>query len=295
MKNRTDTSGRFFGEDGRSVSTVASDVTIETLNEELASIDDGDLEAWIVDTRQHMDALHARWLFGIAEYERRDLGSLRHGLTTIGWMRSVMRMTGRIASSTLRRARGLHKMPNVGRLAVVGDITPDAVAQLDKARRRHPDAFPTHEAVLADAATYLDPSDLRKAIDHWEQQVDYPSTIARTRAQRKRRRLSINQTFDGMWAIAGELDPESGSIVNEAIEAASRSAYLDPDDWRTPWQVRADALADICEQSLRHNTARTSSPTNLDNLILLCRTHHTATHERHARDAEPAPPHVWRR
>ncbi|MCB1246720.1 MAG: DUF222 domain-containing protein, partial [Acidimicrobiia bacterium] len=102
--------------------------------------------------------------------------------------------------------------------------------------------------------TYLDPSELRQAIDHWEQQIDYPSAVARTRRQRDRRRLSVNQLFDGMWLINGELDPETGAMVHAAIDQASRVGYLESEDARAPWQVRADALAAICEQSLRRST-----------------------------------------
>ncbi len=249
MKNTTST-GEFFGTGSY---FPASD--LEALHEELTVVADSDLEAWIVETKHRMDGLHARWLLAIAEYDRRQVAEVEHALSTTGWVRSTLRLTARVASTVVRQARGLLRMPEVAQNAVAGDITPDAVSQLDTARRKHPDDFQSHEGVFAEVATYLDPTDLRKAIGYWEQQIDFPSAVEQAHSQRRRRRFSINQTFDGMWALSGELDPETGALVNHAIEHAARSAYLDSDDPRQPWQIRADALGDICEQSLRNNTA----------------------------------------
>ncbi len=256
MKNNTRT-GEFFGT-GSDFPAWRSDdppSDLQALHEELAVISDTDLETRIVQAKRHMDAVHARWLLDIAEYDRRQIADISYRLSTTGWLKSALRLSGRVASTLVRQARGLVRMPDVAQAAIHGEVTPDAVAQLDRARRRHPDDFVHHAAVFADIATYLDPSELRQAIGHWEQQIDYPSAAAKARNQRRRRRFSINQTFDGVWAVAGELDPETGALVNRAVEHAARSAYLDPNDQRAPWQIRADALADICEQSLRRGTA----------------------------------------
>lgn len=252
MKTQTRPSGELFG----TGSFPARDTTrdLEALNEELAVVSDIDLETSIVALKQHMDASHAEWLLRIAEYDRRGIADVRHGLTTTGWLRRAVRVTGRLASQWVRRARGLVHMPTVAANAVKGTVSENAIGQLDQARRRHRDEFPAHEPVFADIATYLDATELRQAIGYWEQQIDYPTAVERTRNQRRRRRLSINQLFDGMWAINGELDPESGALVNKAIETVSRAGYLDRDDMRAPWQIRADAITDICERSLRKGT-----------------------------------------
>lgn len=254
MKNPTRTPGEVFDEDGNDSIRIGW----ERLTEELATIGDDDLEATIVEMKYQMDADHAEWLARIAEYDRRQLADVRHRLSTTGWLRSTFRMTGRAASSTLRQSRGLLRMPKVAAAATAGVIGPIVVALLDRARRRHPDEFSGHEAVFADIGSYLDPTGMRRAITHWEQQVDYPSAVAQAEAQRSRRRLSINQTWDGMWSLSAELDPETGSMVDAAIRSIADPSNLDADDRRKPWQVRADALADLCEQSLRRGSAPTS-------------------------------------
>jgi Domain of unknown function (DUF222)/HNH endonuclease len=257
MKTPTRTPGVIFDEDG----STAPNWTFGALNEELATIGDDDLEVSIVEHKHLMDALHAQWLLRIAEYDRRKLADERHRLTTTGWLRSALRLAGRTTSAVVRQARGLRRMPNVADAAVAGNINPDAVRLLDQARRRHPGEFPDHEPVFAEVATYLNPSDLRQAIGHWEQQIDYPSALARTRAQRRRRRLSITKNFDGMWEVSGELDPETGSVVNAAITSIVDRTYLDRTDRRTPWQARADALGFVCEQWLRCGDTPTSGGT----------------------------------
>ncbi len=254
MKNPTRLPGEVFGED----SNVPTQSRWDALNEELAIIGDDDLEVTIVEMKQQMDALHGEWLMRIAEFDRRKLADMRHRLTTTGWLRSVFRLTGAVASTTLRQARGLMQMPTVAGAAIEGSLDPVAVMMLDRARRRHPVAFSDHEAVFADIATYLNPTDLRRAVSHWEQQIDYPSAVARTEAQRRRRRFSINQTWEGMWWVAGELDPETGAIVDKAIRSVADRANLDPTDTRVPAQVRADALGDICTQWLQHGDTPTS-------------------------------------
>jgi hypothetical protein len=253
MKNPTPTSGGIFGEDGDTMVVLA-----EELAETYVELSDDDLEASIVDLKQHIDASQTDLLLRVAEYHRRNLGPIRHLLSTVGWVRQALRMSGSAASSMVRTARSLMTMPAVAEGASTGSITPDAVRLLTQAKRRHPSAFDNHEAVFADVAQYLSTKDLRIAIEHWEQQIDYPSAMGRLRLQRQRRRFSMSQTWEGMWHLTAELDPETGSIVETAIRSiadrenltASRSESIDE---RYPWQRRADALGDLCSYWLTHS------------------------------------------
>jgi hypothetical protein len=162
-------------------------------------------------------------------------------------------MTRTAAAALLRTGRALTALPAIASGAVSGGITADGVRLVVGAHQRHPEAFDLHELVFADIASYLKPRDLRLAIHHWEQQVAYPDAVAEIAARRRRRRLSINQTFDGMWSVTGELDPETGEVVATAIAAKADPANTDPADDRTRPQVAADALADICRFSLDHD------------------------------------------
>jgi hypothetical protein len=112
--------------------------------------------------------------------------------------------------------------------------------------------------VFAEIAQYLSIRDLRIAIEHWEQQIDYPTAVAKLKAQRERRRFSMSQTWEGMWHLSGELDPETGSIVDTAIRSIVdrenvEASRPDSTDVRYPWQRRADALGDLCTHWLQHS------------------------------------------
>ncbi|MCZ7533854.1 MAG: HNH endonuclease [Acidimicrobiia bacterium] len=245
MKTPTPTTGGVFGED------ASAKVLAEELADRYNRISDDDLEASIVELKQHIDAQHADLLLRVAEYHRRDLGQLRHFLSTVGWVKQALRLTSAAASSMVRSARSLVAMPLVADSASLGRITPEGVRLLVHARRRHPDEFSVHEEVFADIAQYLDTKDLRRAIEHWEQQIDYPSALAKVKAQYHRRRFSMAQTWDGMWHLSGELDPETGSLVDTAIRSIADRENLaasreDSTDTRYPWQRRADALGDLC-------------------------------------------------
>ena len=258
MKIPTPTSGGVFGESGgipvRGTGMVSEGSAGTDLTAGVASgfafLSDDDLEASIVELKQHIDALQAGLLLRIGEYHARELAPLRHLLSTVGWVKQALRLTSGAASSIVRTARMLTTMPDVAQAASVGAITPDGVRLLTQAKRRHPCDFDLHEVVFAEIAQYLPTRDLRVAIEHWEQQVDYPTAVAKLKAQRQRRRFSMSQTWEGMWHLSGDLDPETGSLVDTAIRSivdrenllASRDGSGDD---RYPWQRRADALGDL--------------------------------------------------
>ncbi len=235
MKNPAPISGGVFGEDGsisvRGIGVLAGESADTDNTTEIAAgiatdsasgialSSDDDLEASIVALKRHIDAAQADLLLRIGEYHARELAPLRHLLSTVGWVRQALRLTSAAASSMVRTARTLATMPDIAQAASVGAITPDGVRLLTHAKRRHPCEFDLHEVVFAEIAQYLSTKDLRVAIEYWEQQVDYPSAVAKVKHQRQRRRFSMSQTWEGMWHLSGELDPETGSLVDTAIRS----------------------------------------------------------------------------
>jgi len=231
----------------------------EAVSEDLVRESDDELESSIITLAQQIDGMRAQLALRVAEYDRRSLADHRHVLSTKQWLAHTLRMTRSAAAALLRTGRALTAMPAIASGAASGGITADGVRLVVGAHQRHPEAFHLHELVFADIASYLTPRDLRLAIHHWEQQVAYPQAVAEVAARRRRRRLSINQTFDGMWSITGELDPEIGEVVATAVAAKADPFNLDPTDSRTRPQVAADALADICRFSLDHDDSMVTS------------------------------------
>lgn len=85
------------------------------------------------------------------------------------------------------------------------------------------------------------------------------ATEARDAAEQRRlasRHLSIDTTFDGMYAVSGVLPPVTGEALALAVGALAQAAG--PDDERSPGQRRADALGAVA----RHMLACSGLPDN---------------------------------
>jgi len=247
MKNSIPDGGvKVFGE------TANRDLTSE-IQEHLDSLFDDELEQAVTGLKRLIDASGAQLLTLIAELDRRQIPRTEHELSTTTWLMHVCRMTATEASGTVKTARSLTHMPAIAAQAATGNITPSGVRLLALARDKHPDEFAAHETVFADVATYLDARDLRRAVSHWEQQVDYPTALEDAESAYRRRRFYFNQTYEGTWSVAGGLDPESGHVVSTALHSRFDPANLDQDDHRSTPQRNADALVDICRFWLDHN------------------------------------------
>jgi hypothetical protein len=126
------------------------------------------------------------------------------------------------------------------------------------------------EKTLVEAAPRLPLEALQKLILRAEAHLDPDGVEPREAERRGDRALSIHEDRDGMLVLSGRFDPETGAPVKAAVEglvsgmlrrrhessrdtAGTREAdAVDgaPEDVRTPAQMRADALADICRHAL---------------------------------------------
>jgi len=93
-----------------------------------------------------------------------------------------------------------------------------------------------------------------RAIDHWEQQINYPTALRDAEHVGKLRSGYPAQTIDGIGDIRGTLAPEAYATVKAALDAHSDPFNLDADDLRTPAERRADDVVDIHRFWLDHNT-----------------------------------------
>jgi Domain of unknown function (DUF222)/HNH endonuclease len=235
---------------------------VEGLTTDIEHMSHDEVQQVVLVAKKLRDMADMQLLIATSVMHKMDSARVTDGLTTLGWLRRFCRMSASKASNTLKTAKALSHMDTVTKHAVAGEITTDSVRQLAMARDRHPDAFVVHEDVFADIATYLTPAELRRAINHWSQQVDHHNALANTMKRRARRGVYLSHTLEGMWDLKGTLDPETGHVINTAITSITDPTLIDPGDHRSHPQRRADAITDICRFWLDHNQTVTTSGGN---------------------------------
>ncbi|MDK1010223.1 MAG: DUF222 domain-containing protein [Actinomycetota bacterium] len=227
---------------------------LEEIEDHIGCLTGSDLKQAVIAARQLIDRTHAELVLLVRELDRRQLPEIEERLTTTGWLKHHTRMTAAEASGTFKTGRAAPHMPTVMQHALSGEIPARSLHLLAQARDKHRDEFNDHEEVFADVATYLSVTDMRRAISHWEQQVDYPKALQDAEHVEKLRSVYLAQTIDGIGDLQGTLTPEQYLIVKTALDAHSDPFNLDADDRRTPAQRRVDALVDIHRFWLDHNT-----------------------------------------
>ncbi len=232
----------------------APDTGLAAIEDHIGRLPDGDLKQAVIQAQRLMSRTQAEVGLLVGELDRRDLPAIDERLSTVGWLQHHTSMTATEASGVLVTARALPEMPNVAQRALDGAITQRSLHLLARARNRHTAEFANHEAVFADIATYLSVKDLKRAVSHWEQQVNYDQALRDVQHLETQRSLYHSQTFDGLWATKATFTPEGGHTIGQAINAITNPTNLDAGELRSPAQRRADALVDICSFYLTHNT-----------------------------------------
>jgi hypothetical protein len=168
-------------------------------------------------------------------------------------------MTPTEASGTLKTARALADMPTIITGALDGEVPARSLQLLSQARDRHIEAFALHEGVFGNAATWLTVSDLRRAISHWDQQVDFELTLEDIEDAEEQREMFFAQTYLGRWDMKGRFGVADGNVISTALRGYVQASYLDGTDSRPMSQRLAEAEVSIHRFWLNHNaTVETS-------------------------------------
>jgi len=227
---------------------------LKTIEDRICRMADKDLKESAISARRMIDRIHVELALLVREIDRRDLPELDEHLSTTAWLKHHTRMTVAEASGTTKMARSFAFMPTVVERALAGEIPARSMQMIAWARERHGDEFAEHEEVFADIATYLSVKDMRSAISHWEQQVDYARALEDAEHAANVRGVYLSQTLGGVGDLKGTLTAEQYLTVKTALDAHADPGNLDIDDHRTPAQRRADSMVDIHRFWLDHNT-----------------------------------------
>jgi len=231
---------------GPAMSTLRS-VLHALCGEDLSVLSDSSLDDRLVELSRARRVLEAESARVVAEIERRgSYGSDGH-LSVTSFVGSRLQVGFCEASREVKLSQALEAMPSVRAAFREGEVSSSAVAVLERARESSPEAFSASEDVLVDAARSLPHRELRSAVAAWTERV--APTAARDAEDLRfaRRGLHVTRRSDRMVRLGGELDPETGTTVATAmgavIDAWARSVRNED---RTPAQIRADALGEIC-------------------------------------------------
>jgi Domain of unknown function (DUF222) len=164
-------------------------------------------------------------------------------VTTAAWLSIRTGCTPASAHRAIHQARTLRALPHTQSAWRAGAITQGHVTQLCTTAERVDD-FADHEEQFVGFARTMTPRSLHHALAHFEALVCPANEDKKFAHQRSQRRLNVSTMFDGTVKLDGTFDPINGAIIMNAINALAEA--MRPNSDAPIWQLRADALAELC-------------------------------------------------
>jgi hypothetical protein len=192
------------------------------------------------------------WLCAIEEYDRSEDWVEEGFAVAASALRVKCGMTQGQANASLKLARKLRQLPVVSDAFAAGEISRQHAAVVaDAYTAERAAAISELESPIVDAAKVATPKELGQIMQRITDALDGDEGAERASEQHERQRLHISEMLDGMMKIDGLLDPELGQRFRAQIHAMARTLKgQDPD--RSPAQLRAAALVELCEIGAAH-------------------------------------------
>ena len=202
--------------------------------------------------RRELDQLEAEWLVRVGEYDRSHEWQTNGFLTCAAALREKCRLTHGAARAAVQLARRLEILPatlavfSAGRISrhhaqvIAGAFTPERADQLEGM-----------DEIFATAARRLNPNELANLVKVAVDAIDGDGGAGNDRDEYAKNRFHASP-LAGRVRIDGTLDQEAGEIVMTALDAMQAKLRQDGDT-RARSAKQADALVEICRQSLAHD------------------------------------------
>ena len=188
------------------------------------------------------DAFRARV---ITEAERTRAAE-REGFRSITeWLAALTGEPIPVAAGQVAVAEALEQMPETRKAFDVGEVSQGRVRMLAQAQALAPGQFATDEAALVAEVAAAPPKQVHQVLAAWKRSTDPEAAETEVERLHGMRALHISRGWSGMVHLNGDLTPEGGLVVLDALRSLSEGAALDANDTRTPAQARADALVEI--------------------------------------------------
>ena len=214
--------------------------------------------AGLARDRRELDQLEAEWLFRVGEYVRScEWQTDGHGSAAAAIAKQC-RMTRGAARAAVRLARRLSDhLPATLAAFSAGQISRHHAAVIVEAYtpERAAELAPLEQAFVS-AARRLDPGDLRDLVRRAVDAIDGDGGAGNDNDEYEKNRLHASP-LAGRVRLDGSLDKESGEIIMTALDAMQEELRRDGDT-RPRSAKQADALLEICRQSLAHDHTKPS-------------------------------------
>lgn len=215
----------------------------------LAEVRHDELADAILALRRVVDRCESGFLRCVREVDRSGSYVADGALCATAWLRWRARLTGPAAATAVRTARELdRRLPGLARELAAGTIAVEAARVVARGVRDASDSeVAALEPIAVGVALASAPDQVAAALRRFRSCLDPDEGAAAALRRQDRQGLSWATTYDGMVALHGLLDEETGAAVMTAIGAAARPVPRDP---RRPAQRRAAALGRLCRAAL---------------------------------------------
>jgi hypothetical protein len=175
------------------------------------------------------------------------------GRSVAGWLGEATRTSSQSAGALVAKATALRQLPLVVDAVLEGVLTQEQAAVLARlVGKIAPDSLLESQADLILVAAQMDPVQLGQHVAHLIATHCEPALDAEEAAAYDKRQLLTREHADGSLSGRFRLARGEAEPFLTAVEALARRQG--DEDRRTAAQRRADALADLAERSLRHDT-----------------------------------------
>ncbi len=206
-----------------------------------------EISAAFVEVRRRIASLEAVSADLVEAADRQGVPESEGFGSTTAWMVGLSGDPPSVCRSRQRTAQALREMPETRAAFAAGSLSEPRVRLLADLWETSPEVFARDEGLLVEQARSQSARVFPLAMSHWRRLADPDGAREHAEGLIDRRYLHVSRTWQGLVRLDGNLDPEAGTIVIEALASLS---VPDRDDRRTPQKRRADALAEICRRHL---------------------------------------------
>ena len=215
-------------------------------------------ESWVTRLGDKIASLAARiniaeaeMMTLIAEFDRRRGWEAEGFRSCAHWLAWRIGIKLGPARERVRTAKALEKLPKTA------EALGNGVLSYSKARSLTRVATAESEAQLLELAQAASAAKVEETVKVWRQ-LCRDGEVTAEQARHRSRKLSVFVDQDGMYVVAGRLEPEAGAVFKRALEAAAFALYkADGGEagGTEPRQRRADAAGLMAERALEAGLA----------------------------------------